>query len=371
MKILNFVGARPNFVKVLPILQAIAAYNSEHGETDGKITEVLVHTGQHYDYQMSKVFFDQLGLKCPDHNLGVGSGRQGWQTAEILARAERVFLEEKPDVVIVYGDTNSTLAGALAAAKLPVPVAHIEAGLRSYNRKMPEEINRILTDRLSTYLFCPTSRAVENLAKEGMTTGVHLVGDVMYDALLHTVKIAEAKSRILANLKLEPNGYLLATVHRAENTDNPENLKNILTAFHQLEQLLVLPLHPRTRKRIIQLNLMGLLESNSNLKVVDPVSYLDMLVLEKNARRILTDSGGIQKEAYWLKVPCITLRRETEWPETVEAGWNRLVGTDKEKIVASVTEPLPELRSLSHSYGDGHSSEKILRILVETVPTEK
>ncbi len=364
MKIFNFVGARPNFVKVLPILQAIAAYNSEAGKSTDKITEVLVHTGQHYDYQMSEIFFDQLGLKPPDYNLGVGSGPQGWQTGEMLARAERVLLDERPDVAIVYGDTNSTLAGALAAAKLLIPVAHIEAGLRSYNRKMPEEINRILTDRLSAYLFCPTQRAVENLAQEGMTTGVHLVGDVMYDALLHNIEIAQTKSRILARLALKPKSYLLASVHRAENTDDSENLESILAAFCQLEQPLVLPLHPRTRKRIAQLDLMALLENDSNLKIIDPVSYLDMLVLERNAKKILTDSGGIQKEAYWLKVPCITLRRETEWPETVETGWNRLVGANKEKIAVSVNELSPEPHTLPQAYGDCHSSERILEILV-------
>ncbi len=364
MKIFNFVGARPNFVKVLPILQAIAAYNSEAGKSTDKITEVLVHTGQHYDYLMSKVFFGQLGLKPPDYNLEVGSGPQGWQTAEILARAEKVLLEEKPDIAITYGDTNSTLAGALAAAKLLIPVAHIEAGLRSYNRKMPEEINRILTDRLSTYLFCPTSRAVKNLAREGMTTGVHLVGDVMYDALLRNIKIAETRSQILVELGLKPKGYLLTTIHRAENTDNPENLESILAAFSQLEQPLVLPLHPRTRKRITQLDLMGLLENDSNLKVIDPVSYLDMLVLEKNAEKILTDSGGIQKEAYWLKVPCITLRRETEWPETVETGWNKLVGADTEAILCFADEQFFEENQQIDLYGDGNASERILEILL-------
>ncbi|HID95238.1 MAG TPA: UDP-N-acetylglucosamine 2-epimerase (non-hydrolyzing), partial [Candidatus Latescibacteria bacterium] len=325
---------------------------------------VLVHTGQHYDYEMSKLFFDVLELESPDYNLGVGSGPHGWQTGEMLKRTEEVLVKEEPDIVIVYGDTNSTLAGTLAAVKLHIPVAHVEAGLRSFNNIMPEEINRMITDRLSTYLFCPSPTAVENLAREGITEGVHNVGDVMYDALLHSIRVAEAKSNILDRLGLKPRSYLLATVHRAENTDEPDNLGSILKALGQTGRTVILPLHPRTRRRLEEFGLIDLLKGSSDVMVIDPVSYLDMLLLEKNADKILTDSGGMQKEAYWLGVPCITLRTETEWPETVEAGWNVLVGAEEDRILEAVKGPFTTKYSQkSDLYGDGDASGRIIDII--------
>jgi UDP-N-acetylglucosamine 2-epimerase len=253
----------------------------------------------------------------------------------MLIEIEKIMLKENPDLVIVYGDTNSTLAGALAASKLHIKLAHVEAGLRSFNKRMPEEINRVLTDHVSDILFCPTQTAVENLKNEGITNGVYLVGDVMFDALVHFSKISDMKSNILERLNIKPKEYYLATIHRAENTDNYERLKNILTAFSKMDEIVVFPIHPRTRKMINYYGLNDLLE-NDNVKVIDPVGYLDMLKLEKNAKAILTDSGGVQKEAFWLKVPCITLRDETEWVETVNLGWNRLVGSDVEKILEAV-----------------------------------
>ncbi len=325
MKIVSIVGARPQFIKCAPVSRALRK----------TAVEVLVHTGQHYDDTMSEVFFRELEISKPDYNLGVGSGSHGAQTGEMLKRIEEVLLKEQPEYVLVYGDTNSTLAGALAAAKLPIPVAHVEAGLRSFNKRMPEEINRIMTDHLSTLLFCPTETAVTNLTQEGVTHGVALVGDVMHDALYSHLLIAERRSTIFEKLPLRSKEYLLATVHRAENTDQPENLNNILTAFIALAnsgQTVVFPVHPRTRKHLVAFTE----NSCSRLLMIDPVSYLDMLVLETNAKVVLTDSGGVQKEVYWLGVPCVTLRDETEWVETLVDGRNRLAGADAKRIQAAV-----------------------------------
>jgi UDP-GlcNAc3NAcA epimerase len=326
MKILTIVGARPQFIKLAPFSKVLR----ENG-----INEIIVHTGQHYDENMNDLFFKELEIPEPDYNLGIGSGNHGEQTGRMLIEIEKVILKENPDLVIVYGDTNSTLAGALAASKLHIKLAHVEAGLRSFNKRMPEEINRVLTDHVSDILFCPTQTAVENLKNEGITKGVYLVGDVMFDALLHFSKISDMKSNILERLNIKPKEYYLATIHRAENTDNYERLKNILIAFSKMDEKVVFPIHPRTRKMISYYGLGDLLE-NDNVKVIDPVGYLDMLKLEKNAKAILTDSGGVQKEAFWLKVPCITLRDETEWVETVNLGWNRLVGSNVEKILEAV-----------------------------------
>jgi UDP-GlcNAc3NAcA epimerase len=322
MKAVSVVGARPQFIKAAPVSREL---RKEH-------KEISVHTGQHYDYLMSAIFFNELGIPEPDYNLGVGSASHGRQTGEMLIRIEKALLTEKPDWVLVYGDTNSTLAGALAAAKLHIPVAHVEAGLRSFNREMPEEINRILTDHVSDLLFCPTETAVRNLAREGITKGVHNVGDVMYDAVLHNIGIAEQRSHILERLGIEPKAYLLATVHRPQNTDRAESLRSILSAFNALDELIVFPAHPRTSEAIERLGY----HLRPNVKLIEPVSYLDMLVLEKNARLILTDSGGVQKEAYFFGVPCVTLREETEWVETVEAGWNVVVGASRMEIVSAV-----------------------------------
>lgn len=292
-----------------------------------------MHTGQHYDDAMSAVFFRELAIPEPDYNLGVGSEPHGQQTGAMLTGIEAVLLKELPDWVLVYGDTNSTLAGALAAAKLHIPVAHVEAGLRSFNRRMPEELNRVLTDHISTLLFCPTQTAVENLAAEGITQGVHLVSDVMHEALRWAAERGRTHGTILERLGVREKSYLLATVHRAENTDDPARLRAILDAFAALDEPIVFSIHPRTQVRIEALNLKSQIR---NLKSISPVGYLDMVQLEQAARLILTDSGGIQKEAYWLGVPCVTLRDETEWVETVTTGWNVLTGAETERIVRAV-----------------------------------
>jgi UDP-N-acetylglucosamine 2-epimerase len=340
--------------------------------------EVLVHTGQHYDRGMSAIFFEELRIPEPDYNLGVGSGSHGWQTGEMLIRLEEVLLAERPDGVLVYGDTNSTVAGALAAVKLHIPVAHVEAGLRSFNRRMPEEHNRVLTDHAADLLLCPTQTAVENLADEGITRGVHLVGDVMLDAVLYNVGLAEERSGVLARLGLAPGGYALATVHRPRNTDDPVRLREILAALAEIaaDMPVVFPAHPRTQKAMEALELPsshsvgGGIERGSRLHVMEAVGYLDMLVLEKNARLILTDSGGVQKEAYFFAVPCLTLREETEWVETVELGWNRLVGAEGTAIVSAVHAPWPAAKPPS-IFGDGHAADRIAGLLAEQLVVGK
>lgn len=349
MKIASILGARPQFIKAAPISKEL---RKEHDE-------ILIHTGQHYDDEMSKIFFDSLHIPRPDYNLGVGSSSQGEQTGRMLLGIEELLLKERPDLVLVYGDTNSTLAGALASVKLHIPVGHVEAGLRSFDRSMPEEINRVLADRISALLFSPTKTAVANLKKEGITNGVHLTGDVMYDALLHNIKIAE-KSKILEQFNIEPKKYLLVTVHRQSNTDNAENLSNILEALSGIEEKVIFPIHPRTTKFI---KIHGLKRKiKGNIILSKPIGYLDFLWLEKNAKKILTDSGGIQKEAYILKVPCITLRRNTEWIETVEDGWNVLVGANKEKIIENVNEFAPKSKQ-RNIFGDGKASKRIVDII--------
>lgn len=322
---------------------------------------------------MSGVFFRELELPESNVNLGIGSGPHGWQTARMLIGIEEVLQADKPDWVVVYGDTNSTLAGALAAAKLHIPVAHVEAGLRSYNRKMPEEHNRVVTDHLSSLLFCPTETAVDNLRGEGLTNAappfplVVNVGDVMYDSILHNIRLAENRSDVLRRLELKPKGYALATLHRAENADDPHRLQGIFLALDSIamEAMPVLvPLHPRTRQTLSNLHSCNPRSAlrNPQLVITDPVSYLDMLLLEMNASLILTDSGGVQKEAYWFKVPCITLREETEWTETVESGWNVLAGSDPDRIVRAVKKAGPGQPG-KDCYGDGHAAEKIINLL--------
>jgi UDP-N-acetylglucosamine 2-epimerase len=351
LKIVTIVGARPQFIKAAPVSRALR--KAGHAE-------FLVHTGQHYDDDMSAIFFRELDLPEPDINLEVGSGSHGQQTGQMLMRIENVLLTERPDRVLIYGDTNSTLAGALAAVKLHIPVAHVEAGLRSFNRRMPEEHNRIVADHVSDLLFCPTQTAVDNLQREGTTQGVHLVGDVMYDSVLYNIQLAEKQSSILKTLKLQSKSYVLVTVHRAENTDNHENLQHIFQALDKITQdglQVIIPLHPRTRKKL------DILEVSLNtLQLLDPVSYLDMLLLEQHAHVILTDSGGVQKEAYWLSVPCITLREETEWVETVKTGWNVVVGANMEKIIQTVETFQPPKRH-PHLYGDGNAASRCIEIL--------
>ncbi len=328
MKIVSVVGARPQFIKASVLSQAVRK----------KHNEILVHTGQHYDDNMSDVFFEELGIPAPQYHLGVGSGLHGAQTGAMLTGIEKVLVKERPDWVLVFGDTNSTLAGALAAAKLHTRVAHIEAGLRSFNRSMPEEINRILTDHLSDLLFCPSQNAANNLAGEGIISGVHVVGDVMYAALISAVRQSKNRNNLLTKLNVTEKQYLLATVHRAENTNDLERMQNIISAFCSLGEPVIFPVHPRTRQALEKINNgpNGKSLNLDNIKLIDPVGYLDMACLESNARMILTDSGGIQKEAYWLKVPCVTLRDETEWVKTVETGWNCLAGANREKIVHAV-----------------------------------
>ena len=308
---------------------------------------------------MNKVFFDELKIPEPEYHLGVGSGTHGEQTGEMLKRTEEVLIKEKPDLVLVFGDTNTTLAGALAASKLHTKVGHVEAGLRSFDRRMPEETNRVLTDHCSDLLFCPTETAVDNLKREGIEKGVYLTGDVMVDALKENIEIAERKSKILDELSLKPKDYYLATLHRAENTDDLKRLKNIVDAFCEIGNL-IFPCHPRTEKFLREFNLWD--KVTKKIKIIKPVGYLDMLMLEKNAKKILTDSGGVQKEAYVLKAPCITLRENTEWVETVEDGWNILVGADKDKIIkmASDFKPEGEQRNV---FGDGKASEEIVNII--------
>ncbi|MBN1136381.1 MAG: UDP-N-acetylglucosamine 2-epimerase (non-hydrolyzing) [Anaerolineae bacterium] len=350
MKVVSIVGARPQFIKAAPVSRALRQV----------IHEVLVHTGQHYDYDMSAIFFDQLQIPPPDYNLEVGSGSHGWQTGTMLIRIEEVLLKEQPDWVLVYGDTNSTLAGALAAVKLHIPLAHVEAGLRSFNREMPEEYNRVLADHAADLLLCPTQTAMDHLAREGVTRGVHLVGDVMYDAVLYNIALAEQRSDPLARLGLAPGGYALATIHRPSNTDNPTQLQAILTTLQALaaDYPVVFPVHPRTRQKLSEFPA----SYTPNLQLVEPVGYLDMLLLERHARLILTDSGGVQKEAYFFAVPCLTLRRETEWVETIDTGWNRLVGGDLASVVQLARDFKPT-GSPPPLFGDGHAAERITTLL--------
>lgn len=359
MKILTIVGARPQFIKAAAVSRVLRE----------RFQEVLVHTGQHYDGNMSQVFFDELDIPRPGYNLGIGSGGHGAQTGAMLAAIEEVLLKEKPDRVLVYGDTNSTLAGALAAAKLHVPVAHVEAGLRSFNRRMPEEINRVLTDHLADLLFCPGATAAKNLAEEGIRAGVHLVGDVMYDVTLQCAEKARQSSRILDLLRLDPGAYVLATVHRAENTDDPVRLRAIMEGLRLVSQELpvVFPLHPRTARAFEAAGLGALIRPEARpdgLRLVEPAGYLDMMAMEQNAAVIATDSGGVQKEAYFHRVPCVTLRAETEWVELVDSGWNELCGSgDPMELAKAIRRARGRKGRNGDWYGDGHAASRITDIL--------
>lgn len=355
MKIITIVGTRPQFVKAVVVSNTILeSYNEE-------VEEILVHTGQHHDENMSQVFFDELNIPHPKYNLKISGCQHGAMTGRMLEAIEKVLLIEKPEMVLVYGDTNSTLAAAIAAAKLHIPIAHIEAGLRSFNLKMPEEINRILTDRISTYLFCPTEGAIKNLSKEGINTGVHYVGDVMYDAMLYYTKLAKCKSTIVERLNLSHVEFVLATCHRSENTDHPHHLKNIMNALEKIakDMKVIFPLHPRTRDC---LNRYGINYQLTNVVTLHPLSFLDMIILEQSAKVVLTDSGGIQKEAFFCKVPCVTMRNETEWVETVTSGWNQLVGIDPDRIYSAVIQAKKGHHNDS-PYGDGNASARIMSLL--------
>lgn len=353
MKVMTVVGARPQFIKAAAVSRAIQ-------KAAGRDAEIIVHTGQHFDDNMSRIFFEELRIPEPRYNLGISGGSHGDMTGRMLAAIEQVIVQEKPDLVVVHGDTNSTLAGALAAVKLHVPVGHVESGLRSFNRRMPEEINRVVTDHVASLLFCPTTAAVTNLRAEGITRGVHLTGDVMYDSALYYMDLARQQSDVLRRLGLEPGEFYLATIHRAENTDDPQRLRDILAALDAAPRQVVLPAHPRTRKTLLQLGL-----APARVRLVDPVSYLDMLMLESSARAILTDSGGVQKEAYFAAVPCITLRDETEWVELVEAGWNRVVGARGQAIAEAIewAEKTDRSSAPRALYGDGRAAEHIVEVI--------
>lgn len=326
------------------------------------VEEIIVHTGQHYDENMSKVFFDELDIPRPGYNLEIAGGSHGGMTGRMLEAIEEVLLKEKPNWVLIYGDTNSTLAGALAAVKLHIPIAHVEAGLRSFNMRMPEEVNRILTDRVSQLLFCPTDTAIINLKNEGINAGIHNVGDVMFDVALYYRERARRDSTAMMNFGLQCTQFVLATCHRAENTNDPERLKGIVSALADISNRMpvILPLHPRTRAILETNKLNGQL---GKVTVIDPLPFLDMVALEQAAKVILTDSGGVQKEAYFYGVPCITLRNETEWIETVEMGWNRLAGADTQKILAAFEDAAPPQLRSPFCYGDGNAAEKIIQIL--------
>lgn len=348
MKVISVVGARPQFVMAAPVCKAL---RRDHDE-------VLVHAGERYDYEMPDDFFQGLGIPKPDYNLAVGAGRDGRQTGEMLGPLEELFLELRPEAVITYGGTNTTLAAALAAAKLGIPVVHAEAGLRSFNRAMADEINRVLVDHVADLLLCPTRAAVSNLAAEGISDGVTLVGDVMLDSARFFAEHVDAAA-VLAAYGLEPQGYYLATVRRADNSDNRERLASIVRAFARLSLPVVWAVHPRTAENLEALGVKGLVDASENIRSVPPVSYMETVALLSNAAGVLTDSGGMQKEAYFFQVPCVTLREETEWVETVELGWNTLTGTDEDRIVSAAT-LLSKPTASPNIYGDGRAADLIV-----------
>jgi UDP-N-acetylglucosamine 2-epimerase len=352
IKIVSIVGARPQFVKLAALSRVLSRY----------FNEIVLHTGQHYNDEMSDLFFRQLKIKKPLYNLGIKSGRQGEQTALMISGIEKVLFKEKPELVLVYGDTNSTLAGALAARKLNIPIGHIEAGLRSYNKKMSEEVNRIVTDHISDILFCSSKRGVENLKKEGMANNVYLVGDIMKDALLKFFLYVKRQSKIMRNLGLKSRGYFLLTIHRAENTDSYERLKALIEIIGGLDAEIIFPLHPRTGKKIKEFGI----TIPANVKPILPVGYFDMLALEQNAKIILTDSGGVQKEAFFLRTPCITLRDETEWVETLDAKMNIVTGVNRNNVLKAIhtfSDKDFHCCKLKDPYGDGHTADKIVNII--------
>lgn len=358
LTVVSIVGARPQFIKAFAVSREL---RPDH-------EEILVHTGQHYDEELSDIFFDELGIPEPDYHLGVGSDTHGRQTAQMLEGIEEILEEESPDVVLLYGDTNSTLAGAIAASKLNPTVAHVEAGLRSYNREMPEEINRVLTDHASDLLFAPSRSAVKTLQNEGITEGVHFVGDVMYDAILWAREVAQERSDILQEVGIGDTEFVLSTVHRAGNTDDSEKLGAIIEGLAEAPYPVVLPLHPRTKKRLHEFGLWE--KATADIEMIDPVGYLDFVRLLDAAERVATDSGGVQKEAFFLETRCVTMREETEWIETVESGWNVLVGS-KPKEIQNELCSTKNLESKLSPYGSGTSAEKIVSILNMNPPRIK
>jgi UDP-GlcNAc3NAcA epimerase len=357
MKIVTVVGARPQFIKAAAISREISNHHD--------ITEIIIHTGQHFDKNMSNIFFEEMKIPNPDYNLNINSMNHGAMTGKMLEGIENILLKEKPDFVMVYGDTNSTLAGALAAKKLYIKVVHVEAGLRSFNMKMPEEINRIIADRLSDILCCPTEKAIKNLKLEGFdnfSCKFVNTGDVMQDNAIFYSRISSEKSCIIQNLKLENKNFLLCTIHRAENTDDINKLNSIISALNELSKKneVVLPVHPRTSQILRDKNI------KTNFKVIDPVSYFDMIELLKKTKGILTDSGGLQKEAFFFENPCITLRNETEWTELVENGFNKIAGTDKDKIISCYNEMMNKKFNFNiNLYGNGNASNNIIKAIKE------
>ncbi len=361
MKVVSIVGARPQFIKAAMLSRALCQKGIE---------EYLVHTGQHYDRNLSDVFFNDLEMKPPDCNLGLGGGSHGEMTGAMIIEAEKLLHQEAPEMLVVYGDTNSTLAGAIAASKMGIPIAHVEAGLRSFNRKMPEEINRVLTDHVSALLFCPTAQAVELLKQEGITRGVHLTGDVMHGAIHWATErirsLQNPLSLVKKTISLPEGEYYLATIHRAENTDSPEKLRAILSALHSLSHPVILPIHPRTKARAESYGLEHLLNPTDKFIPVEPVGYFEMIVLILQSKAVLTDSGGLQKEAYWLQKPCVTIREETEWTETVDEGWNRLSEANSTAIIDSVAHACKPARSSTEAYGDHLAAERMAQIIYDS-----
>ena len=371
IRLLSIVGARPQFIKLAPLTRAVARWNDTHSRP---IEHLTLHTGQHYDHSMSEIFFEEMEIPRPDVNLGVGSGKHGAQTGAMLAGIEAVLLERKPDMLIIFGDTNSTLAGALAAAKLHIPVAHVEAGLRSFNRRMPEEINRITSDHVSDILLAPTPTAAANLAQEGLAERTVRTGDIMYDTVLHNLTLAREKSDLIERLQLTPQQYAVVTVHRAENTDAPIRLRNLLDGFNQIAAdglPIILPMHPRTKHLLPKV--LPDWQPHAHLQVIEPLGYLDMVRLVSESRLVMTDSGGLQKEAFFMEVPCITLRDETEWVETVEAGGNIIVGADPDRLRTAYQQWQQRLdagkvdfsQEIRTYFGSGRSGEETLEAVVD------
>ncbi|MFM7681441.1 MAG: non-hydrolyzing UDP-N-acetylglucosamine 2-epimerase [Bacteroidota bacterium] len=379
-RIITIIGARPQIIKSSALSRAIRNSFSD------KIEEIIVHTGQHYDENMSSVFFEEMEIPKPNYNLNVGSGSHGAQTAKMIEGLEKIFLDEKPNAVVIYGDTNSTIAGAIASAKIHIPIVHIEAGLRSYNKSMPEEINRISADHMSTLLFSPTKTGISNLEKEGFSLyikskatidkpNVYLCGDIMYDNSLYFSSVSSQKSTILQNLGLEGNDFILCTIHRDSNTDIPQNLNAVFKSLVHIQEKsglkIILPIHPRTKGKMNELLETGLkekLDSNSNFLIIPPAGFLDIIALEKNARLVITDSGGLQKEAFFFEKPCVILRQQTEWVEIVENGNAILAGSDYDKISSAFDELINKNDfTFPQFYGDGQAANFICSKIVEDI----
>jgi UDP-N-acetylglucosamine 2-epimerase len=358
MKIASIVGARPNFVKLAPIHRAIKSF-SDH---------TIIHTGQHYDYKLSEIFFKEFDLPKPDVDLEVGSGEPGFQTGEMIKRLEQIFLDSHFDIVLVYGDTNSTFAGAFSAVRSGIDVAHVEAGLRSFDRTMPEEINRVLTDHISHYLFAPTNTSIKNLEREHVSGRILYTGDISVEIIKDAIKLS-SESSILRNLQLEAKSYTLFTMHRAENTNYKDSLASVIRVFEvllemQIKTRIIFPIHPRTENKLKMKGLYNRLKNCANVSLIEPVGYIDFIKLMQNAQKVITDSGGVQKESYLLEVPCITIRNNTEWVETVTEGWNMLAGTDTNRIVKAIVDWTPRISNpVKPIFGDGHTSSTIKEIL--------